>query len=173
MVYINSLSEQRTLFGRETRPYCTIQLSSKRRKRIAASCQHLYSEDVCTRWKVSIQFLPQLTPSADLSSLSVHFVQTQRQGSVGLSGQLKRPIADQDCGGHLEAVELLACRMGQADLSFLSRASVAVARACCHCWKKRNMLQRTYLGPTKSPKLGSTCRFTLTLATSLGDTPRG
>lgn len=73
-------------------------------------------------------------------------------------------------GGHLEATNLLAYRMGQADLCFLSRANVAVARVCYHYRKNRNMIKRPYVGPAKPSKLGTRWWFTLTLATSLGDT---
>lgn len=79
---------------------------------------------------------------------------------------LRRVISDNDCRGHLEATELLARSMGQADLCFLRTANVAVARAYYHCWKNRNILQQPYLGQTKPAKLGTMRWFTLTFAAS-------
>lgn len=63
----------------------------------------------------------------------------------GWQVSLRRVISDDDCRGHLEAIELLACSMGQEDLCFPSKANVAVARAYYHCWKNGNILQRPYL----------------------------
>jgi len=88
----------------------------------------------------------------------------------GWQVSLRQAVSDDDCRGHLEATELVACSMGQADLCFLSTANVAVARACYRCGKNGNKLQRPCLGPTKPVKLGTVCWFTLTHATSLGDT---